>query len=104
MHVSRDNFLRRLEVREWHKRNGKDVASLINSGSSDQDIYSTEEVQPTSEGDIDWLLFFSVTLPLTNLQCLSVCLSACQYPLFSITVIQENVKKKKKKNLPLINR
>ncbi|XP_060715050.1 FH1/FH2 domain-containing protein 1 isoform X1 [Tachysurus vachellii] len=47
-----DQFLRRLEVREWQKRNSKDVLTLIESSSADSDIYgqSTEEVQPTSEG------------------------------------------------------
>ncbi|XP_060715061.1 FH1/FH2 domain-containing protein 1 isoform X11 [Tachysurus vachellii] len=48
----KDQFLRRLEVREWQKRNSKDVLTLIESSSADSDIYgqSTEEVQPTSEG------------------------------------------------------
>ncbi|XP_053472660.1 FH1/FH2 domain-containing protein 1 isoform X2 [Ictalurus furcatus] len=45
-------FLRQLEVREWEKRNSKDVVSLINITSPEPDIcsHSTEEVQPTSEG------------------------------------------------------
>ncbi|XP_058237308.1 FH1/FH2 domain-containing protein 1 isoform X2 [Hemibagrus wyckioides] len=47
-----DQFLRRLEVREWQKRNNKDVPSVIESSSANSDIYahSTEEGQPTSEG------------------------------------------------------
>ncbi|KAK3528051.1 hypothetical protein QTP86_017092 [Hemibagrus guttatus] len=47
-----DQFLRRLEVREWQKRNSKDVLSMIESSSADSNIYShsTEEGQPTSEG------------------------------------------------------
>ncbi|KAM9494195.1 FH1/FH2 domain-containing protein 1 isoform 3-T3 [Clarias gariepinus] len=47
-----DQFLRRLEAREWEKRNSKDVTSLISSASSDQDNSSqfTEEEQPTPEG------------------------------------------------------
>ncbi|XP_034155448.1 FH1/FH2 domain-containing protein 1 isoform X4 [Pangasianodon hypophthalmus] len=47
-----DQFLRRLEAREWQKRNSNDVASLIDSVSPDPDIYSCSprEVQPTSEG------------------------------------------------------
>lgn len=64
MYICRDHFLRRLEVREWQKRNSKDVLALIEGSSADSDIYghSTEEVQPTSEGDIDSQLthyFFS---------------------------------------------
>ncbi|XP_047667718.1 FH1/FH2 domain-containing protein 1 isoform X4 [Tachysurus fulvidraco] len=46
-----DQFLRRLEVREWQKRNSKDVLTLVEGSSADSDIYghSAEEVQPTSE-------------------------------------------------------
>lgn len=74
MYICRDQFLRRLEVREWQKRNNKDVLSVIEGLSADSDIYSTGEGQPTSEGDTDSQLFnffSSITLPQANLRCLA---------------------------------